>query len=122
MSPLDQFAAFLAAFAHILSQPSNWAVLIGSSLLGIVFGALPGLTATLGVGLLATFTYGFDLEEAFHEPRLDISNVSPIVIDRRMPQKVIDKIQFGSCQLLPPAEYKLAAHTNERGIWTGPAA
>jgi putative tricarboxylic transport membrane protein len=64
MSLLDQSSAFLAAFAHILSQPSNWAVLLGASLLGIVFGALPGLTATLGVGLLATFTYGFDIEVA----------------------------------------------------------
>ncbi len=34
------------------------------------------------------------------------------------PQEVIDKIQFGSCQNLPPAEYKLAAHTADRGIWT----
>lgn len=34
------------------------------------------------------------------------------------PQEVIDQIQFGSCKLLPPAEYKLAAHTQERGIWT----
>lgn len=34
------------------------------------------------------------------------------------PQEVIDQIQFGSCRLLPPAEYKLAAHTQERGIWT----
>ena len=34
------------------------------------------------------------------------------------PQEVIDEIQFGSCKLLPPAEYKLAAHTEERGIWT----
>ncbi|MEZ5866479.1 MAG: tripartite tricarboxylate transporter permease, partial [Geminicoccaceae bacterium] len=39
-------------------------VLMGSSLLGIVFGALPGLTATLGVGLLTTLTYGFDLDLA----------------------------------------------------------
>lgn len=34
------------------------------------------------------------------------------------PQSVIDKIQFGSCELLPPAEYKLAAHSGDRGIWT----
>lgn len=34
------------------------------------------------------------------------------------PQEVIDEIQFGSCKLLPPAEYKLAAHTQARGIWT----
>ncbi len=34
------------------------------------------------------------------------------------PQEVIDKIQFGTCANLPPAEYKLAAHTQDRGIWT----
>jgi uncharacterized FAD-dependent dehydrogenase len=34
------------------------------------------------------------------------------------PQAQIDRIQFGSCQLLPPAEYKLVAHAGERGIWT----
>lgn len=36
--------------------------------------------------------FGFDLDEAFHEPRLDISNVSPIIIDRRMSAKVIDAL------------------------------
>jgi len=36
--------------------------------------------------------FGFDLETAFHQPRLDISNVAPIVIDRRLPQKVIDAL------------------------------
>jgi uncharacterized FAD-dependent dehydrogenase len=34
------------------------------------------------------------------------------------PQEVIDKIQFGSCSYLPPAEYKLVSHTQDRGIWT----
>ncbi len=34
------------------------------------------------------------------------------------PQDVVNKIQFGSCQLLPAAEYKLAAQSGERGIWT----
>ncbi len=36
--------------------------------------------------------FGFDLDEAFHEPRLDISNVSPVIIDRRLPQKTIDAL------------------------------
>jgi putative tricarboxylic transport membrane protein len=61
---LQQLDAFFAALAALLAHPSNWLILIGSSLLGIAFGALPGLTATLGVGLLATLTYGFDLEVA----------------------------------------------------------
>ncbi|MCX6124778.1 MAG: hypothetical protein NTV34_08520 [Proteobacteria bacterium] len=34
------------------------------------------------------------------------------------PQEVVNKIQFGSCQLLPAAEYKLAAQSGDRGIWT----
>lgn len=34
------------------------------------------------------------------------------------PQEVIDEIQYGSCQRLPPAEYKLAAKSQSRGIWT----
>lgn len=34
------------------------------------------------------------------------------------PQAQIDRIQFGSCQALPPAEYKLVAHAGDRGIWT----
>jgi putative tricarboxylic transport membrane protein len=64
MAILDQFQAFFAALAHLLSQPKIIAVLMGSSVLGIMFGALPGLTATLGVALLATLTYGFDLQLA----------------------------------------------------------
>lgn len=64
MSVLDQFSAFFAALGTMLAHPSNWALLIGASLLGIVFGALPGLTATLGVGLLATLTYSMDLDLA----------------------------------------------------------
>lgn len=34
------------------------------------------------------------------------------------PQSVVDQIQYGQCELLPPAEYKLAAHVGGRGIWT----
>lgn len=64
MDFLGQIEAFFAALAALLAHPSNWLLLIGASLFGIAFGALPGLTATLGVGLLATLTYGFDLEVA----------------------------------------------------------
>jgi uncharacterized FAD-dependent dehydrogenase len=34
------------------------------------------------------------------------------------PQETINKIQYGQCDLLPAAEYKLAAHKGDRGIWT----
>lgn len=36
--------------------------------------------------------FGFDLEQAFHEPRIDASGVEPIITDRRMPQKVRDAL------------------------------
>lgn len=44
----------------------------------------------------------------------------PFAIGARIehPQEVIDEIQFGSCKLLPAAEYKLAARSGDRGIWT----
>ncbi len=34
------------------------------------------------------------------------------------PQELINQIQYGACELLPAAEYKLAAHVGDRGIWT----
>jgi putative tricarboxylic transport membrane protein len=49
---------------HLLT-PMNMVVLFGSTILGIVFGAMPGLTATLGVALLTTLTYGIDHNTAF---------------------------------------------------------
>ena len=64
MLVVEQFQAFFLALAHLAGQPKILAVLMGSSILGIMFGALPGLTATLGVALLATLTYGFDLQLA----------------------------------------------------------
>lgn len=45
----------------------------------------------------------------------------PFAIGARIehPQEQIDRIQFGQCALLPPAEYKLVAHVgDDRGIWT----
>ncbi len=44
----------------------------------------------------------------------------PFAIGARFehPQDIINQIQYGSCELLPAAEYKLAARTGNRGIWT----
>jgi uncharacterized FAD-dependent dehydrogenase len=44
----------------------------------------------------------------------------PFAIGARFehPQEDIDRIQYGSCELLPAAEYKLAARAGDRGIWT----
>jgi putative tricarboxylic transport membrane protein len=42
----------------------NMAVMLGSVTLGIIFGALPGLTATLAVALLSTVTFGLPIDIA----------------------------------------------------------
>jgi putative tricarboxylic transport membrane protein len=64
MDILQQFGTFFSIIISLLSSPLNWVLLFGSTMLGIVFGALPGLTATLGVALLTTLTYGLKLEAA----------------------------------------------------------
>ena len=64
MNILQQFGSFFGNFAAIFVNPVNLLVLFGSVILGIVFGALPGLTATLGVALLTTVTYGLDMYTA----------------------------------------------------------
>lgn len=46
-------------FSHLwqLASLTNVLILLGSVFMGILFGALPGLTATLGVALLTAVTY-----------------------------------------------------------------
>jgi putative tricarboxylic transport membrane protein len=61
---LGQFGTFFGTLAALLANPLNWVLLVGGTILGIVFGALPGLTATLGVALLTTLTYGLPLGSA----------------------------------------------------------
>lgn len=55
-----------AYFSHLadIATAFNLLMLAGTVILGIVFGALPGLGATLGVALLSTVTYGLDTDLA----------------------------------------------------------
>ncbi|WP_426415207.1 tripartite tricarboxylate transporter permease [Aestuariirhabdus sp. LZHN29] len=61
---LDQFLAFFYILVEMLGSPTNLVILLGSSFLGILFGAMPGMTATLGVALLTTLTYGLETNTA----------------------------------------------------------
>ncbi|MGI6432410.1 MAG: tripartite tricarboxylate transporter permease [Sphaerochaetaceae bacterium] len=61
---LHQFSIFFTNLFQIISSPFLLFILFGSTLLGIIFGALPGLTATLGVALLTTLTYGMTTQGA----------------------------------------------------------
>ena len=56
----EQLFVFFQQIFYLITNPINVFILFGAVLLGIIFGAMPGLTATLGVALLATLTYGMD--------------------------------------------------------------
>jgi putative tricarboxylic transport membrane protein len=47
-----------------LALPVTFLHLIGGFLLGLVFGAIPGLTATLAIALLLPFTFGMNVADA----------------------------------------------------------
>jgi len=64
MLVLDQISTYFQLLVQTVSVPANIAILFGSVLLGIMFGALPGLTSTLGVALLTAVTYGMSAESA----------------------------------------------------------
>src|SRR5215510_15487428 len=53
---LDSFAHFASAFAGFMS-PGILFTVLWATFLGIVIGALPGLTATMGVALMTTLTF-----------------------------------------------------------------
>ena len=61
---LDQFLYFFKILFQLVTEPFNLVILFGSSFMGILFGSMPGLTATLGVALLTTLTYGLDTNVA----------------------------------------------------------
>jgi len=61
---LDRIGDFFGIVFHLSADPVTLSILFGSVLLGIVFGAMPGLTSTLGVALLTTLTYGMDTPAA----------------------------------------------------------
>ncbi|PKL06660.1 MAG: transporter [Spirochaetae bacterium HGW-Spirochaetae-9] len=64
MDIAQQFGAFFSTILSIVTNPVQMLILFGTTLLGIVFGALPGLTATLGVALLTTLTYSLPMQSA----------------------------------------------------------
>ena len=64
MEIIGLFATFFSKIFMIMTDPMAVMLLFGCTVLGIVFGALPGLTATLGVALLTTLTYGMSTQYA----------------------------------------------------------
>jgi putative tricarboxylic transport membrane protein len=60
---MEGLAYFFTAIVEFLDFTSLWDIL-WATLLGIVVGMLPGLTATLGVALVTTLTFGLPSDEA----------------------------------------------------------
>src|SRR6056297_2998138 len=60
MPVIDALGLFFSNFFELAMHPGNVLMLFGSVIMGILFGATPGLTATLGVALLTTLTYGMN--------------------------------------------------------------
>ena len=58
MSVIERIVFYFETVFHLASNPFNLLILFGSVILGIIFGAMPGLTSTLGVALLTAMTYG----------------------------------------------------------------
>ena len=64
MNVLQQLGSFFSNMYALATDPFALFLLFGCTILGIIFGALPGLTATLGVALLTTITYGMQVNHA----------------------------------------------------------
>jgi len=61
---IERLEFFFQTVFNLAADPFHLAILIGSVMLGIMFGAMPGLTSTLGVALLTALTYGMDTATA----------------------------------------------------------
>jgi len=61
---LERLGVYFQEVYQLAGDPIHLAILFGSVLLGIIFGAMPGLTSTLGVALLTALTYGMDTPTA----------------------------------------------------------
>ena len=54
------FAEIQQAIVQVFFDPLIWLIVIGSAFYGIFLGAMPGLTATMGVALFVPITYWMD--------------------------------------------------------------
>jgi len=64
MFVLERLGTFFGNLGSLAIDPVSLIILFSATFMGIMFGALPGLTSTLGVALLTTLTYGMGPEMA----------------------------------------------------------
>lgn len=64
MMIFERIGTYFQMVFNLAADPLHLVILFCSVLLGIIFGAMPGLTSTLGVALLTALTYGMDTPTA----------------------------------------------------------
>jgi putative tricarboxylic transport membrane protein len=64
MMIFERIGTYFQMVFHLAADPLNILILFSSVMMGIIFGAMPGLTSTLGVALLTALTYGMDTATA----------------------------------------------------------
>ena len=64
LSILENLTMFGSSFVEILVSPMSLLLMLFSMIIGIVFGVLPGLSATIAIALFASITYSLDLYTA----------------------------------------------------------
>ncbi|WP_130861184.1 tripartite tricarboxylate transporter permease [Bacilliculturomica massiliensis] len=61
---MTDFSVVFAAAADVVTDPSTLLVILAGTCMGLIFGSLPGLTATMGVALLIPITYNMEPVQA----------------------------------------------------------
>lgn len=61
---MEGISSLILGFQRLAAEPQLWLLMFGGCILGIVFGAIPGLTGTLAITLLLPFTYGMNPTDA----------------------------------------------------------
>lgn len=61
---MDLFAHLLPALANILTDPIGLSLMLAGVVVGFIFGATPGLTATMGVALFIPLTFPLKADDA----------------------------------------------------------
>ena len=61
---MGDLSLIISAAVGVLGSPMTMLVIMLGTLMGLVFGSLPGLTATMGVALLIPLTYTMDPVQA----------------------------------------------------------
>lgn len=62
---MENLMTFLEAFFMLFTDVNVLLLMLGATALGVIIGALPGLTATMGIALLTGLTYNVPLEYTF---------------------------------------------------------